>query len=169
MEIVMPEGHIIPPEGCIILPEGCHRPQVEAARRQDNAPRRWNNVTWGQNNFLWPEGKVVMITFLYRQHCFSLSRGCQTRDNDSTVFYCPGFGYSEQPKLLQIPFTKYCPPAYIRMNIRTVLPFPFFPLWREFVLQKGRKVFEEEEKGCAENFFRLLLWYIWQHWMYLRS
>ena len=47
-----------PPEGCIVLPEGRRRPKVEAARRQDNAARR--RIISG-----WPEGKVVIITFLY--------------------------------------------------------------------------------------------------------
>ena len=49
-----------PPEGCIVLPEGRRRPKVEAARRQDNAARR--RIISG-----WPEGKVVIITFLYSQ------------------------------------------------------------------------------------------------------
>ena len=47
-----------PPEGCIVLPEGRRRPKVEAAQRQDNAVRR--RIISG-----WPEGKVVIITFLY--------------------------------------------------------------------------------------------------------
>ena len=55
-----PEGYIVPPEGSIILPEGRRRPQVKAARRQDNAARR--RIISG-----WPEGKVVIITFLYSQ------------------------------------------------------------------------------------------------------
>ena len=49
-----------PPEGCIVLPEGRRRPKVEAAQRQDNAARR--RIISG-----WPEGKVVIITFLYSQ------------------------------------------------------------------------------------------------------
>ena len=47
-----------PPEGCIVLPEGRRRPKVEAARRQDNAAQRRIISSW-------PEGKVVIITFLY--------------------------------------------------------------------------------------------------------
>ena len=67
IEIILPEGHIIQPAGCIILPEGRRRPEVEAARGQDNASQGRNNVAWGQDNFYWPEGKVVIITFLYRR------------------------------------------------------------------------------------------------------
>ena len=60
MEIILPSGPIIPPEACIIPPEGRRRPKVEAAQRQDNAARR--RIISG-----WPEGKVVIITFLYSQ------------------------------------------------------------------------------------------------------
>ena len=77
MEINLPEGHIIPPEGCIILPFGRLDLRSTASLRQDHASRGWNNVAWGQYNFPWPEGTVVM-TFLCRQYCFSLSLDLQS-------------------------------------------------------------------------------------------
>ena len=53
-----PEGYIVPPEESIILPEGRLDLRSTASLRQDNAAHR--RIISG-----WPEGKVVIITFLY--------------------------------------------------------------------------------------------------------